>query len=128
MSNETMSYFYQVGRRFLQEKNFGCARSLFFLLSHLNGRVFEFWLGLAISYQELGEVEHAIAAYKLGGTLKESDPTVELFLADCFLHLNIRAEAEEHLHLAKEKMTKSQEFAFLKPKFRQISKKLKTLS
>ncbi len=128
LSNETMSYFYQVGRSFLQEKEFIKARSLFFLLSHLNGGVYEFWLGLAIAYQELGDVEKAIAAYRRSRVLKETDPTVDLFLADCYLHMNVKQEAEEYLHTAKEKMTKSQEFAYLKPKFRQISKKLKALS
>ncbi len=128
LSNETMSYFYQVGRHFLQEKSFDKARSLFFLLSHLNGGVYEFWLGLALAYQESGDIEHAIAAYKKSKNIRENDPTVELFLADCFLDLKVPNEAEEHLHLAKEKMTKNQEYAFLKPKVKQISKKLKTLS
>jgi|GEM_PF-3558867 len=128
LSNETMSYFYQVGRRYIQEGDYEKAKSLFFLLSHLNGGVYEFWLGLAIAYQETGDIEHAIAAYKKSKNIRENDPTVELFLADCFLDLNVPGEAEEHLHLAKEKMTKSHEYAFLKPKIKQISQKLKTLS
>ncbi len=127
ISNETMSYFYQVGRHFLQEDNYEKAGALFFLLTHLNGGVYEFWLGLAIAYQERGDFEHAVSAYKKSKHIRDNDPIVELFLADCFLDLKIPNEAEEHLHLAKEKM-KNQEYAFLKPKVKQISKKLKTFS
>lgn len=98
LSNESMAWFYQVGRYYLHYKQFDQAAGVFYLLIQLNAEIYEFWMGLAACYIEQKLYEDAIAAYKKAKGLKRDDPVFDLFIAECFLALENRVDAENHLH------------------------------
>ncbi len=97
LSNDSMAWFYQVGRMYLYNKQFDQAAGLFYLLIQLNADVYEFWVGLAACYHEQKLYEDAISAYKRAKILRPQDPTFDLFIAECFLALQNKADAENHL-------------------------------
>lgn len=102
LSNESMAWFYQVGRMYLYNKQFDKAAGVFYLLIQLNGDIYEFWVGLAACYHEQKLYEDAINAYKKAKALRPQDPIFDLFMAECFLALQNRADAENHLQDAHE--------------------------
>ena len=102
LSNDTIAWFYQVGRMYLYNKQFDKASGVFYLLIQLNSEVYEFWMGLAACYHEQHLYEDAIKAYKKAKMLRPQDPIFDLFIAECFLAMQNRSDAENHLQDAKE--------------------------
>lgn len=105
LSNDSMAWFYQVGRMYLYNKQFDQAAGLFYLLVQLNADIYEFWVGLAACYHEQKLYEDAISAYKRAKMLRPQDPTFDLFIAECFLALQNKVDAESHLKDAHELIT-----------------------
>jgi Tetratricopeptide repeat. len=102
LSNDTVAWFYQVGRLYLHLKKFDQAAGVFYLLIQLNPEIYEFWVGLAACYHEQKLYDDAIAAYKKAKALKADDPTFDLFMAECFFELQNRQDAQNHLQSAHE--------------------------
>lgn len=102
LSNDSMAWFYQVGRLFLHLKQVDQAAGVFYLLIQLNPDIYEFWFGLAACYHEQKLFEDAILSYKRAKTLKHEDPTFDLFIAECYLEMDNRHEAKNHLLTAHE--------------------------
>ena len=102
LSNETIAWFYQVGRFYLHMKQFDQASGVFYLLIQLNSDIYEFWIGVAACYQEQKLFEDAIQAYKKAKSLKKGDPTFDLFIAECFIQMENKDDARTHLDHAHE--------------------------
>ncbi len=125
LSNETIFTFYQVARDFIHTRELRKALAIFYLLIQLCPKTYEFWLGLAACYFDLSHFEEAIPAYMRARELKEDDPTFDIFLAQCQLALGDPALAEDHLHLAKDKLQNSPNYEALRPLTKELLKKIK---
>ncbi|MDB2614389.1 tetratricopeptide repeat protein [Chlamydiales bacterium] len=127
LSNESISCFYQVGREYLNQKKYDQASGLFYLLIQLNSNLYEFWLGMAVCFQEQKLFDEAIKAYQKAKEMRPEDPTFDILIAECYLSLSNTSAAEDHLHTAKELLNESENFDHLKAKCRRLLKKVKTV-
>lgn len=125
LSNETVFTFYQVARDYVHTRELRKALSLFYFLIQLSPATYEFWLGLAACYFDLGFYQEAIPPYLKAKELRDDDPTFDLFIAECYLALNDPSLAEIHLHEAKEKLDNSPNYYVLRPLSKELLKKVK---
>ncbi len=92
-SPQTIDKFYLVGLACLENKAYQNARDVFKVLVLIHPHYHNFWLGLAMCQQALGQWEEAIQAYSFAEVTDAKDPIPYLHESEChaLLHDNIQA-------------------------------------
>jgi len=97
-----------------KDERFQEAADAFFFLVAMNPNHPEFWLGLGMALQKLGDYEQAVDAYEVSATCKLDNPVPYFYLAKCFFAIHERDSALEALNLAIEYSGEIPEYGDLK--------------
>ncbi len=125
ISDELMSKFYQAAQKlFEHEKHIDAADAFLFLVT-LNPHVYEYWLGLGMTLQLLGQTEEAVDAYEMAALCKASDPVPYFYLAKCLFELHERDTTLQALELAIEYADDLPQYKELKREAKEAKRLLK---
>jgi tetratricopeptide (TPR) repeat protein len=94
-----MDRSYEVGKGLLAEKNYNDALAVFHFLRLLHPEVFEYFLGEATCYQELGRIDEAIESYTMSLFLQPENPLIFFQLAHCFYRENEKESSLKALEI-----------------------------
>lgn len=100
LSDEVMARFYAAAYNLFQRQQFRDAADAFIFLIALNSHNHDYWVGLGMSTQMLGNYEGAIDAYELAATCELDNPVPYFYLAKCLFAIHDRANALEAIELA----------------------------
>ena len=102
LSNEEMAQFYQAAYSLFQRHAFKEAADAYLFLVALNDQNHDYWVGLGMATQMLGNYEGAIDAYELAATCELDNPVPYFYLAKCLFAIHDRENALEAIELALE--------------------------
>ena len=105
ISDEEMGKFYQAAYTLFQRHAYREAADAYLFLVSLNSANHDYWVGLGMSTQMLGDYEGAIDAYELAATCELDNPVSYFYLAKCLFAIHDRENALEALELAIEYST-----------------------
>lgn len=97
-----------------QEKKYADSAKLFTLLTTLNPHANNYWLGLGLSQQNNLQYETALMAFDMALWADSNDPRPYLYAADCYLCLNGKQLALQHLDKAIKLASTQQQYQALK--------------
>ncbi len=104
---EQMEKFYHVGYQLFQQQEYNKATEAFVFLTTLNPYIYQYWLGLGMSEQMIGNYQGALLAYAMAIMNNVEDPKAHYYSASCYRSLNDKECAINSLlitiRLAKEK-------------------------
>jgi len=99
-SDVTMAKFYAAAYKLFEHHNYADAANAFLFLITLNSYNHEYWLGLGMSTQLLGNYEMAIDAYEMAAICKLDSPVPYFYLAKCLFAIHDRDSSLQALDLA----------------------------
>jgi type III secretion system low calcium response chaperone LcrH/SycD len=113
-SDTVMAKFYGAAYKLFEHRNYSDAANAFLFLITLNSYNHDYWLGLGMSTQLMGNYEAAIDAYEMAAICKLESPVPYFYLAKCLFAIHDRESALAALDLAIEYAGDEQEFSELK--------------
>lgn len=113
-SDTVMAKFYEAAYKLFEHRNYSDAANAFLFLITLNSYNHDYWLGLGMSTQLLGDYEAAIDAYEMAAICKLESPVPYFYLAKCLFAIHDRESAIQALDLAIEYAGENLEFKELK--------------
>lgn len=99
-SDEVMAKFYKAAYELFEHRNYQDAANAFLFLITLNSYQHDYWLGLGMSTQLLGNYEAAIDAYEMAAICKLESPVPYFYLAKCLFAIHDRESSIQALDLA----------------------------
>lgn len=115
-SQEVMSQFYGVTYHLFENSRYAEAADAFLFLVTLNPQRHDYWLGLGMSTQRLGNFEAAIDAYEMAAICELENPVPYFYLAKCLFAMHDRENALHALELAIEYSGETLAYTELKQK------------
>lgn len=109
-SNETMAKFYRAAYHLFENRHYLDAGNAFLFLVTLNPYNHDYWLGLGMATQMLGDYEAAIDAYEMAAMRDITSPVPYFYLAKCLFAIHDRESALQALDLALEYAEESSEY------------------
>lgn len=94
-----MEKFYQVGYNLFQQQEYNKATEAFVFLTTMNPYIFQYWLGLGMSEQMIGNYQGALLAYSMAIMNNVEDPKAHYYSAACYRSLNDKTSALQSLLL-----------------------------
>lgn len=125
-SDKTVARFYEAAYRLFQANRYEDAANAFLFLVTLNPYNHDFWLGLGMSAQMLGDQEAALDAYEMAASCQIDNPVPYFYLAKILFESNDRDNALEALNLAIEYAGEHPDYAELKKQAEDVKKKLES--
>jgi type III secretion system low calcium response chaperone LcrH/SycD len=122
-SNETMAKFYKAAYHLFEHHKHSDAADAFLFLVTLNPYNHDYWLGLGMATQLIGNFEGAIDAYEMAAVYEIDNPTPYFYLAKCLFAIHDRESSLQALDLALEYANERSEYDELKRQA-QIARKL----
>lgn len=113
-TNETMAKFYGAAYQLFEHRRFSDAANAFLFLVTLNSYNHDYWLGLGMATQMLGDFEGAVDAYEMAAITDVQNPIPYFYLAKCLFAMHDRESALEALNLAIEYAGDDEKFGDLK--------------
>lgn len=113
-SDETMAKFYGAAYRLFEHQRYIDAANAFLFLVTLNAYNHDYWLGLGMATQMIGDFEAAIDAYEMAANCELDNPIPYFYLAKCLFAMHERDSALEALDLALEYSSGKVEFSQLR--------------
>lgn len=113
-SDEAMLRFYTAAYKLFEHHHYEDAANAFLFLITLNSFHHDYWLGLGMSMQLLGDYEAAIDAYEMAAICKLESPVPYFYLAKCLFAIHDRESSVQALDLAIEYSGDEFQFADLK--------------
>lgn len=99
-SDTVMAKFYAAAYKLFEHRNYTDAANAFLFLITLNSYHHDYWLGLGMSTQMLGNYEAAIDAYEMAAICKLDSPVPYFYLAKCLFAIHDRESSLQALDLA----------------------------
>lgn len=113
-SDEAMAKFFAAAYKLFEQHSYEDAANAFLFLITLNSFHHDYWLGLGMSTQLLGDYEGAIDAYEMAAICKLESPVPYFYLAKCLFAIHDRESSIQALDLAIEYSGDFFQFAELK--------------
>lgn len=113
-SNEAMAKFYHAASQLFEHRRYSDSANAFLFLVTLNPYSHDYWLGLGMSTQMLGNFEGAIDAYEMAAITDVENPIPYFYLAKCLFAMHDRDSALEALNLAIEYSVDEDKYGELK--------------
>lgn len=113
-SDLVMAKFYAAAYQLFEHENYKDAANAFLFLVTLNSNTEDYWLGLGMSTQMMGDYEAAIDAYEMAAICKLESPVPYFYLAKCLFAVHDRESSLKALDLAIEYAGDDFEFIELK--------------
>ena len=113
-SDQTMAKFYGSAYQLFEHRRFSDAANAFLFLVSLNAYNHDYWLGLGMATQMMGDFEGAVDAYEMAAITDVQNPIPYFYLAKCLFAMHDRESALEALNLAMEYSGEDEKFADLK--------------
>ena len=113
-SDGVMAKFYKAAYQLFEHESYKDAANAFLFLVTLNSYNHDYWLGLGMSTQMLGDYEAAIDAYEMAAICKLESPVPYFYLAKCLFAVHDRESSLKALDLAIEYAGDDFEFIELK--------------
>lgn len=124
LSDITIGHFYEAAYRLFQSSRYEDAANAFLFLVTLNPYNHDFWLGLGMSTQLLGDKEAAIDAYEMAASCQIDNPVPYFYLAKCLFESHERDNALQALDLAIEYADDLPQYAELKLQAEEVKRLL----
>lgn len=102
VSDETIEHFYQCGLRLYNQKCYGEASDVFFVVSSLDHRRHNTWMALGLAEKGLKNWELALSAFCMGSATNIKDPLSFIYSAECYTALGQKHDAENCVQFALE--------------------------
>jgi type III secretion system low calcium response chaperone LcrH/SycD len=113
-SDETMAKFYKAAYHLFENRHYRDAADAFLFLVTLNAYNHDYWLGVGMSSQMLGDFDLAVDAYEMAAICSMENPIPYFYLAKCLFAMHDRSSAIQALDLAIEYSAELPEYADLK--------------
>lgn len=113
-SDDTMAKFYKAAYHLFEHQKYSDAANAFMFLVTLNPHNHDYWLGLGMATQLLGDFESAIDAYEMAALYEIDNPVPYFYLAKCLFAMHDRQSALQALDLALEYADDKAEYRDLK--------------
>jgi type III secretion system low calcium response chaperone LcrH/SycD len=113
-SEETMAKFYKAAYHLFENRHYDDAANAFLFLVTLNAYNHEYWLGLGMSTQMIGNFDSAVDAYEMAAICDIESPVPYFYLAKCLFAMHERESALQALNLAIEYANDLIEYSELK--------------
>jgi tetratricopeptide (TPR) repeat protein len=114
VTDEVLTRYYQAAAKILDEKQWLNARDAFIFLNFLNPTHQNFWIGLGVAEQSLGEFSEAISAYLAAEILDSTNPVPHANAFQCHLALGHQDAADQSYKKCIEACGDKPEFASIK--------------
>jgi len=101
-SDKTMAKFYGAAYHLFENRHYADAASAFYFLVSMNAYNHDYWVGLGMSSQMMGDFETAVDAYEMAAICQADSPVPYLYLAKCLFAMHDRQSALQALELAVE--------------------------
>ena len=109
LSDETILWFYRVGKKLYDEHDYSSATAIFTYLSILDPYVYDFWIALGLSKQNEEDFTGAVEAFLSASIMSNDEPASHFYAAECYLAMKdkekARLEYSKALHLADKNIT-----------------------
>jgi type III secretion system low calcium response chaperone LcrH/SycD len=99
-SDEGMAKFYNAAYHLFEHRRYSDAANAFLFLATLNPQNEDYWLGLGMATQLMGDFENAIDAYEMAAICELGNPIPYFYLAKCLFAMHDRESALQALDLA----------------------------
>lgn len=110
-SDMSMAKFYGASYKLFEHQRFEDASNAFLFLATLNPYNYDYWVGLGMSLQMLGDYELAIDAYEMAAICQVDNPVPYFYLAKCLFAIHDRESALQALDLAVEYSSEHAEYS-----------------
>lgn len=114
--DEALAKFCEAGYRLFENRRYKDAANAFLFLVTLNPHQNDYWIGLGMSAQMLGDFESAINAYEMAAICDIENPIPYFYLAKCLFAIHDRDSALQAFDLAIEYAADITEFQDIKEK------------
>lgn len=123
-SSEKMEDFYRIAYNLFQKQEYAKAADAFIFLTTLNPNVHNYWLGLGMSEQLLGNYQSALMSYAMGILTNIHHPLPHYHSATCYRAMRDKNSAIQSLKMAIECAGEKKEYQSIR---NQSSEALKAL-
>ena len=113
-SNDAMAKFYGAAYRLFEHRRYEEASNAFLFLVTLNPYIHDYWLGLGMCAQMMGDYDAAVDAYELAAMCQLDSPVPYFYLAKCLFTMKEKESALQALELAIDYSGEQPEFYELK--------------
>lgn len=117
-SDHTMAKFYGAAYKMFEHRKYSDAANAFLFLVTINAFNHDYWLGLGMATQMLGDFEGAVDAYEMAAITDVNNPIPYFYLAKCLFAMHDRDSALEAINLALEYAGDEEKYADLKEQAR----------
>lgn len=128
ISDETLSYFYQVANDLFQKQQYLEAKDILTYLCALDAENKIYWLALGNTEYYLQDFNKALQAYTAAILTSPEDPRAFLYAAHCYAHLGEIKSAKEYANCAQEIASLFPDEAELKESAQHYCEKLKRVA
>lgn len=125
VSNEVLQRYYQAAIKVLEKQDWKNAVDAFLFLTYLNPLIYNFWLGLGVAQQSMGEYEAALTTYLMVEKLNPEDPVCYANAFQCCAALGDKETAANCYHKAIECCGDSKEWTDLRKNLKDQWEKFK---
>ncbi|MEX1013052.1 MAG: SycD/LcrH family type III secretion system chaperone [Waddliaceae bacterium] len=123
-TDSAMDAFYRAAETLLNGRRYDDALNAFLFLITMNPHHHDYWIGLGMSVQMVGDYQSALDAYEIAAMYEVENPIPYFQLAKCFMELHDRENTREAFLLVIEYAGDSKKYASLK---KEAKKALKLL-
>lgn len=123
-SDDTLARFYEAAYRLFRANRHEDAANAFLFLVTMNPYNHDFWLGLGMSTQLLGDREAAMDAYEMAASCQIDNPVPYFYLAKCLFETHERESALQALDLAIEYANDLPQYAELRAQAEEVKRLL----
>lgn len=125
ISDVEMQRYFEVGRRYLKNRQFDEASDIFLLLATLSPLTGNLWVHAGNAEQALGRFEDALEAYSMAMLADANDPLPHYFSAEVYYEIQAKDLAKECLKVCVALIEENEHYLALKQHVDNLKRSLK---